>query len=347
MLGEVSKERSLKNVRRIIAGKDEILTALFERTYSALSNSAKRIFLTLCHWRNILPEIAIEAVLNREENEFIKVEEAIEELHRYSFIELIKSILDESVFISVPLTAFEFGKKKLSVSPLKTKIQSDIVILNYFGITQFTDINKGINPKIEQFFKNIALNVRSNKETLVKHLPLIEFICRRYPKAWLFLVNIFLDFGEVNRAIDALQNFVADYRVEMKEKVSAWEFQYRLYSIQRNYSGAAQSLVEMCKIEEIEFNDLSNAVRCLMNIFKEQKTKFKKEEIQILLGDVAEKMNLRISKGEGSTSDYSQLAWVYLYLDKRDKAKTFTKLALARNPESIHAQNLKRILQIR
>ncbi len=44
LLGEVSKEQKVGKVKRILASRDEVLTALFERTFSALSPVAKRVF---------------------------------------------------------------------------------------------------------------------------------------------------------------------------------------------------------------------------------------------------------------------------------------------------------------
>ena len=42
--GEVAKSRELKKVERIVAGKDEILNALFERTYARLQPVANKSF---------------------------------------------------------------------------------------------------------------------------------------------------------------------------------------------------------------------------------------------------------------------------------------------------------------
>ena len=347
MLGEVSKEKELKNVKRIISGKDEILTALFERTYSNLSVSAKRVFLTLCSWRNIFPEIAIESVLNREENELINVENSIEELNRYSFIELLKSDMDESVFISVPLTAFEFGKKKLSVSPLKSAIQLDISLLNYFGVTQFTDINKGLKPRVEYFFKTIAITIRQNTENLNKYLPILEFVCRKYPYGWIMLHRIYYDTGINSKAIEVLQNYVADHRVENYEKIYAWELLAKFYSLEEDFNGEAQALVDICEIDNIDFNILSNSMHSLINLFKGKKLKFKKDEIFILLNNVVQKMQLRIDNGEGVIGDFTKLAWGYIHLEKKERAKKLVIKALKKDRTYFPAQNLAKILNIK
>ena len=44
LLGEVAKNRKVDRVERIVAGKEEMLDALFERTYANLSPAAKRVF---------------------------------------------------------------------------------------------------------------------------------------------------------------------------------------------------------------------------------------------------------------------------------------------------------------
>ncbi|MCW3102703.1 MAG: hypothetical protein JWO09_1143 [Bacteroidetes bacterium] len=345
MLGEVSQQKELKNVKRVIASKDEILTALFERTYSDLSPAAKRVFLTLCSWRNILPEVAIEAILNREENELINVEDSIMELFRYSFVELTESYTDKSTFVDVPLTAFEFGRKKLSVSPLKSKIQLDIDLLNFFGVTQYTDINKGLKPKVEQFFKNIAQSVKIKKEGIKKFIPIMNFVCRKYPYGWTMLYKIYYETNEIPKAIDCLQNFVADHKVSTAEKLPYWELLSKLYALQKDYAAEAQTLIEICNIDDLSFNDLSNAVQSLMNLFKEKKLLIRKEEIFMALNLIAERMNLRIQ--EGGISDLTKLAWVYIYIEKKEKAKKLVQMALKKDQYYIHALNLAKVLKMR
>lgn len=346
MLGEVSMQKGSKNLKRIIASKDEILTALFERTYSNLSISAKRIFLTLCSWRNILPEVAIECVLNREDNDLIYVEDGIEELFRYSFIEIIKSNEDDSNFIAVPLTAFEFGRKKLSVNPLKSKIQLDVEILNYFGVSQFTDISRGLRPRIEQFFRNVAFSIKKDSKFFTMHLPLLEFLCRKFPDGWLMLSNLYRELNNFPKAIDAIENYVSDHRPSVRQKIDAWERSSKLYALHNDYRGLAHSLVEMCKIDEIDFYDLNNGIRSLMDLFQSNSAKFKKEEVSLLLTNVATKMNSRINMGEGSTRDITHLAEVYIFIGKNEPAKRLVRRALKKEPRNFYAVNLAKDLKI-
>jgi hypothetical protein len=159
LLGDVAKEGKISRVKRIVASKDEILTALFERTYNGLTPVAKRIFLTLSNWRSTIPEVAIEAILIREANELMDVAKGIEELYRSSLVLIEISEKDGMRFLSVPYSASVFGKKKLSVSAMKTAIQADTKLLHTFGVGLHTEIHLGIEPRIIKFFRDIAKRV--------------------------------------------------------------------------------------------------------------------------------------------------------------------------------------------
>jgi NB-ARC domain-containing protein len=121
--GEVAKSRELKKVERIVAGKDEILNALFERTYARLQPVAKRVFLTLCSWRSLVPQLALEAVLLRPANDKMDVAAAIEELLQSSFVERTVAN-DHTAFLDVALVASVFGRRKLEITPMRPAIDA-------------------------------------------------------------------------------------------------------------------------------------------------------------------------------------------------------------------------------
>ena len=200
-LGEIAKNKRVGDIQRIVASKDDILTALFRRTYSWLSPAAKRVFLTLCSWRSVIPQVALEAVMLREENERINVDDVIEELRKSSFIEVTNSDKDFEIFITVPLAASIFGKSELEVSSEKFAILADKELLQDFGAAKQSDIVHGIYPRIIRKFKNIADRISKGKEKLETHLPTLEYLASKYPDAWIYLANI----HEENKNIEKAQ----------------------------------------------------------------------------------------------------------------------------------------------
>jgi hypothetical protein len=190
LLGEVAKAGRIGKVERIVAAQEEILDALFERTYAGLSPAARRTFLTLCSWRSVVPQIALEAVLLRNANERIDPAAAVTELQQSSFVELIPGQENGEEFLSVPLTAAVFGRSKLAVSPMKGAIEADTQLLQAFGAAQQSDIRHGLAPRVDRLFRSLAARISSGAATLSEHLPMLEFLARRYPPAWLLLAAL-------------------------------------------------------------------------------------------------------------------------------------------------------------
>lgn len=101
LLGEVAKVRRAANIPQLVAGTEDILTALFERTYVALSPCSQRAFLTLSAWNSPVPRLALEAVLFRSTEERNEVEKGIESLLQYSMAEMHVAPMDRQEFISL------------------------------------------------------------------------------------------------------------------------------------------------------------------------------------------------------------------------------------------------------
>jgi hypothetical protein len=128
ILGEVANTGTFGKPSNMIVRKDDILDALFDRTYASLSPMAARVFLTLSGWQSLVPQVAVEAVLLRHGSVGGDPERAIDELVRMSLIERMRA-QDGNDFVGVPLTAALFGRKKLEVNPHRELIESDIRFL--------------------------------------------------------------------------------------------------------------------------------------------------------------------------------------------------------------------------
>jgi hypothetical protein len=105
LLGEVAKEKRAANIPRLVAGSGDILTALFERTYSALTPCAQRVFLTLSAWNSPVPRLALETVLYQSTGQRSEVEKGIESLLQYSMCEIYVAPSDQQEFIKLPLVS--------------------------------------------------------------------------------------------------------------------------------------------------------------------------------------------------------------------------------------------------
>lgn len=343
LLGDVAKDGKLNRVKRIVASKDEILMALFERTYNGLSPVAKRVFLTLSNWRSTIPEIAIEAVLIRETNELMDVGKGVEELYRSSLVLIEISEKDGMRFLSVPYSASVFGKKKLSVSPMKTAIQADTKLLQTFGVGLHTEVQLGIEPRIIKFFRDIAKRVSLKLDKIENYIPVLEFICRKYPYAWLTLTSLYEEEGQYLNAIVSLQRHLETTTSEAASYRS-WEKLAELYCRIHDADGEIHSIIEMSELSITNIDKMRVIVNRVNSLFKNNKFQTDSTEKQILAQRLIVSYQTILDKTAYESDDCSQLAWLYLNAGDRKNAKGVIQRGLDIDPHNVHCLKLKSTL---
>lgn len=339
LLGEVAKAGKLKKVERIVADADELLTALFERTYALLTPVAQRVFLTLCNWRTTIPKLALEAVLLRPANEKMAVSDAIDELERSSFIELVESQADHQMFVSTPLVAALFGRRKLAVSPMKSAIEADTVILHQFGAGQRSDVRHGVAPRIERLITSIARRALQDKQALDEYLPMLEFIARHYQTTWLKIASLYEDIGTP----DALEHAKQALRRHLEgesggDAAESWRRLAIICHRTGDLLGELHALVELAVHSSAEFDEISNAANKLNSLLVQNRAALESEEKQILVHRLVAAMEARSQEADATAM--SRLAWLYLHLKNAPKAQEYVRRGLELDANNEHCQRL-------
>ncbi len=339
LLGELAKNPHTRNVRRVVATRMDILDALFERTYNSLSLVARRIFLTLCSWRSIIPQLALEAILLRPEHtERMDVEKAVEELRRSSFVE-VKS--DDSYdFLSVPLVAYQFGQGKLSVSPDKLSIQADIDLLQMFGAAQNSDVARGIEPRIHRLFKMVAERASQDRSKLDGYIPILEFTARRYIPGWFLLASLYDEFSPENnkhKSKACIRKYI-EYCSSDAEKYEGWKRLADICQETQDYSSEAQARIELCKIPITPFSVISAVANRINQLFRDRSIFLETDEKRILVKSLVQVMQSR--SAEASANDLSRLSWLYMHLGDEDNARKYAELGIEKDHYNSHCLSL-------
>lgn len=343
ILGERSKPNGLKAFDKIITNRDDILDALFERTYSLLSEDAKRVFFTLCNWRSIVPQLALEAVMLRSSTQEGKINtiEAINELSRISFIDVISSEQDGQLFISVPLAAAIFGKRKLAISQYKNLVEADTLLLQFFGASQKHEIKNGIEPRINKLFKNLERHILNGRASLEDNLPMLEFIARQYHHAWILIADLFEQFSE-DKSLEKTRIYLEHYLEYSNDEnvaITIWERIANIHEINANWNGYVHALVEKCLFPKIAYSEISDAANEI-NLLTARKTfQIDIDERQILLSKLADKMKQRIN--EADATDCSRLCWLLIHCDYHEEAAKYLQIGLTKDPNNEHCNKLK------
>lgn len=346
LVGESAKAGHQVKPERIVADQDEILIALFERTFIALSPTAQRVFLLLCNWRSVVPELALEAVVLRPENERMNVSAAIYELAQFSFLELLHSEVDNQVFLYVPLAAMTFGKKKLAVSVYKAAVEADSVFLQYFGAAQKEDVRRGLTPRIDRLIRKVAQSVSCGAKEFNDFKHLLEFLARKVPVTWLDIAQLAIEIDEMNLhtyAKECVRRFL-ESPDDINRIKSAWYTLADICKRSDDLLGELQAIVEIVQLNDVTHNEVSNATNRINDILRRANRlnqQLPQEEKGILLNRVLQ--IFRKYQTELDATACSRLAWLYLNIDRQnvELARECVEVGLSKDQDNIHCKKLQ------
>ena len=340
LLGDVAKERKLVPIRRIMAGQEDILTALFERTYGHLPPAAQRVFLTLSSWRSTIPLVAVQAVMLRRENERIDVVKAVEALTRSSFVEILTSDEHSDEFIHVPLTAATFGRGKLHASPYRAAVEADTKLLHQFGAGQKDSVARGIDSHVKRFVSFVASKTEEDPSALKDYSQILEAVARHHPPAWLRVAELYRDVGTPSM-LDAAKAAVRRYleHSEVSDDVVPWKMLADCCRWSDDLMGEAHALVELSRRTDVEFSEISASANRLNAVLAESTDTMAPDEKKILVEQMADVLEMRIE--EGNSTDRSRLAWLRLHIGDEPRARQHVAEGLRMDPDNQYCQRLQ------
>ncbi len=353
LLGALERGKPAKKVKRVLATRDEILPALFERTFAGLSAASQRIFLTLSNWNSTVPLVAIHAAMLRS-SEIIDVDAAVDELARNSLIETSESDIGHHIFVSVPITAQMFAKRKLTVSSRRSTIEADIEFLRKFGPGGETGVRKGLEPKLGKYLKSISKDIDSGQYSLDDAIPILEYLARQVPRFWVNIASLYEEnkpASWVRKAMRCIKEYVvsleeeADSLQKHEGLVFAWKHLADLSEAANDGRAELNAILGLVRVKGLDFFEISNAA----NRFNSRLATFgftiEPEDKRILARELAAAMSQRVA--EATATDLSRLAWVYMHLGDEETAKTYTLRGLEKDPSNNFCGKLFERLDIR
>lgn len=331
LLGEVAKEGKWVSLTRIVAAKDRMLEALFDRSYSALTPAAQRVFLTLCRWQSALPKIGLEAVLLRPANQRLDVEKALVDLEKASLVEVKTGASEKELFLSVPGAARQFGRRKIETSPSKMMIEADVEILHDFGAARTADVIQRLDHRVDHLARRVAARLDQGR-TITDELFVLEYIASEYPRAWLALAELHQD--DLTRSA----SYVSRYLEATPGDQAAWDKLIRLKMALKDPWGEMHARLAQCEISSGEFAQLSQAVNRLNLLLTLNGLSLDQDARRLMVARLRKLMEER--KTEADATDLSRLAWLCLHDHDPASAEMYVKEGLAQEPQNRHCRQL-------
>ena len=344
MLGQVAAQRHAVKPERILASSDHILRALFERTFSALSPGAQRVFLLLSSWRVFVPELGVKAVLLRPGNDRFDVAEALDQLHRFSLVERLDAAEADHALVGVPLAASIFGRTKLEASVFRVSVEEDRKLLMEFGPGRGKGTKQKILPRIENLYRSIASRAQTNPNLFEQYRPIMEFLAEEMPTAFLSLSDLAREVDDSAHANDRAKGYLRRY-LEMTSAPNKQKTWLKLAALCRASQDATEEIHALCEAALLSSSnavELGHHANRLNNRIRELKSEDNQEawshEVHDLLHKVIAAMERQLSKL--TATDCSRLAWLYLNVKNDDRARDLARLGVDRDPSNEFCQNL-------
>ena len=342
MLGEVKKAGKAVKPDKLIDKHDDVLNSLFERTYTRLPMVAQRVFLTLCSWKSLVAETAIQAVLLRPGNEITDVSEAIDDLHNSSLVEKNESESDNELYWSVPLASRLFGLQKLETNRMQMQIRDDLKFLHLFGASQESDVKRGMQPRITRLFREIETRVLRDGYSVEDFVPIIESVARQYPDTWLLLADLYKRLGGESQFESTLERYV-ESSDSADEKRMAWEKLASHFQARSKYADELFARIQLAQLPDTDYETISDAGNRFNSIVKQPDFEFEhddKSQIVQLLIRLMEQRN-----SEADATDFSRLGWLYMHNNQLDKAEDTALRGLEKANNHEHCTRLLQRVQ--
>lgn len=338
LLGEVANAGNRVDVERIMASKDDLLDALFERTFEALATPVQRVFLTLSNWRSNVPRLALEAALLRPENqERIDVDQALRTLQRASLIEVASSPGDSEDVISVPLAAAVFGRRKLTVHAYKTAIEADTQIIRLFGASKTIDAERGVEPRVERLVSSITQQLDKGGSFEAVE-PVLRYVSGKYPPVRLHLAGLYRRRLPGQQGLQRATQEIERYIEDRPEDVRAWRKLADLKEAGSDGLGEVQARLELAQRTDAAITDISAAANRLNQLLAEGQLGVDTDEKRIMAERLRDVFARR--RSEADATDLSRLAWLHMHLKDTKGALHYAELGLERDAGNRHCQNL-------
>jgi hypothetical protein len=326
--GEMAKDGRYISPVQLIGRREDIVDAVFERSFNKLSEAGRSVFLTVANWRAEVAEIGLIVVLGVRG---VDAKDGLNECARLSLI-LANEAPDGVASYTVPQLARAFGQKKLQGDPDRLVIQEDLVTLRRFTLSnaaiQEPDTQKRL---IAQFIGSCISELGNGPAAVARADRLLEGLAMLWPGAWVSLA----DFRERRGASSDLIGYALRRAVE--------EEPYSKDAWLRRASFAARidddpiriaSLVSAVEADPKDIELVRDVAAELCKYVNAHLADIPKARRGVYLASVRSHMERLVD--ELDATGLSRLAWLFLLEGNVKRARHYANMGCERDSANTH-----------
>lgn len=311
LIGEIAREGKYVSPQLMLPKRDDILKAVFERSFQKLSPGGRIAFLAIATLNYIVPEVALQAVfLSRD---ILDPEDALEECAKLSLVSL-QILGADCKFYSAPELAKVFAKKKLDAAPDQFSVREIVEDIHKFGVYKSETVPNDFAPieVAEAYSRWARANIPKHKTDMILEADRLLACTAEYePLAWVTLA----EFRKVLYASESKEEAIDDayrraYEADPSNGTVAMKRAMNAYYTSGDILKTLTFLINAIKASPDKPAISSEAAVIALKHVKDSNIRFDKRHIYIR--EIRQAMTLQASQDLLSAQQLSRLAWLIL-----------------------------------
>ena len=324
ILGEIQKEGRYVPANQAVIRRQDIVEAVFERSFNRLSPSGRWAFLTVSNWKTAVSELALIVVLGQRG---LDVESGLEECTRLSLLFREDTAEGQPCYFA-PQLARVFGKKKLIGDHDRQVIQEDLETLHRFGLIDIQRLEEHTQATQIQKFVRWCTNEAAGKsaEEIQRLDSLLATVASLWPSTWLDLAMFRQQFNEKREEVEyALRRAVE----EQPFRKEAWLKRADYASRVVDDTTRIASLVSAVDADPNDSELIREVAFQLSRYINDHLLEIPKSRRGVYLASVRSHME-RVAQKLDATG-LSRLAWLFLLEENIEKAAKYANAGLSKD----------------
>lgn len=332
LVGEIAKDGRYTRAAQVIGRRQDIVDAVFERSFNRLTDAGRHVFLLVANWKSHIPEVALLVVLGVRGIDAIA---GIDECRRLSLIYPIEASSNQ-IFYSVPPLARGFAHKKLQGDPDRLVIQHDLATLQKFGVVPVSVLGGDTESRlITQFATECFEEIDKGAAAIARADKLLEGLANSWAPGWKKLA----DFRKRSGADQESVAYALRRAVEEEPfSKAAWLDRAQFAKECGDEGLRIASLVSAVDADPNDVDLVREVAFQLSRYIKSHLSEIPRARRGVYLASVRAHMERLAPKLDGD--GLSRLAWLFLLEENVSRAREYAEKGLTKDPANLHCTRI-------
>jgi tetratricopeptide (TPR) repeat protein len=329
VVGQLARNIPLAQILDEALSADRILDALFLRSFQALSEPAKRLFLLVGNLRADVDAVLARAVFAQSGMHF---DTALDELERTSLMELVDDL--EQPVLRMPQVTKRFAARELPVATNTLDIERDLATLRDVYGARSSDDSLALARRIASQITSIR-----EVDSRVELTKLLEALADQEPTTWRIVAEVRRQLNDTPESVREAYEMAVRYE---PNDARLWQEWSQVEASQGNTRREVELIIRAAESDPHNIGLNSTAAFRVAHLISTHLDEYPVTDRSVWTGILTR--NLEEHFEELDPGPLARLGWLYYLQNERLQAERCAKRGLLLQPGHEHCSNIMKRL---